>query len=43
MYVLEGQVKATIDGEEFIACSRYRVENLFHHLRIIVPEDAEWV
>lgn len=42
---LEGldQVQAQIDGEEFIACTSYRVENLFHHLRIIVPEDAQWV
>ncbi len=36
-------VHAQIDGEEFPATSRYRVENLFHHLRIIVPEDAQWI
>jgi len=36
-------VPAQIDGEEFPATDHYRVENLFHHLRIIVPEDAHWV
>ncbi len=37
------EVHAQIDGEEFVATDRYRIENLFHHLRIIVPEDAQWV
>jgi diacylglycerol kinase family enzyme len=36
-------VHAQIDGEEFPAADRYRIENLFHHLRIIVPEGAHWV
>ncbi|MEM6295834.1 MAG: hypothetical protein AAGA54_31470, partial [Myxococcota bacterium] len=36
-------VHAQIDGEEFLSVDRYRIENLFHHLRIIVPEDAQWV
>lgn len=40
----QGQpISAQIDGEEFITAHHYRVENLFHHLRIIVPEDAHWV
>ncbi|TPV92261.1 MAG: hypothetical protein B7733_26450 [Myxococcales bacterium FL481] len=34
---------AQIDGEEFVSCDHYRIENLFHHLRIIVPQDARWV
>ena len=34
---------AQIDGEEFPSCDHYRVENLFHHLRIIVPENRQWV
>lgn len=34
---------AQIDGEVFAATDSYRIENLFHHLRIIVPEDAHWV
>lgn len=34
---------AQIDGEEFVSTDHYRIENLFHHLRIIVPEDATWV
>ena len=36
-------VHAQIDGEEFPATDHYRIENLFHHLRIIVPEAAHWV
>jgi diacylglycerol kinase family enzyme len=36
-------VHAQIDGEEFVSTERYRIENLFHHLRIIVPEDPHWV
>jgi diacylglycerol kinase family enzyme len=36
-------VHAQIDGEEFVATEHYRIENLFHHLRIIVPEDPHWV
>ena len=37
------QVPAQIDGEEWIGSDRYRIENLFHHLRIIVPENPHWV
>ena len=36
-------VYAQIDGEEFVSTEHYRIENLFHHLRIIVPEDPHWV
>ena len=36
-------VPAQIDGEEWISTDHYRIENLFHHLRIIVPEDPHWV
>lgn len=36
-------IDAQIDGEEFVRASHYRIENLFHHLRIIVPEDSHWV
>jgi len=36
-------VRAQIDGEEFISTDRYRIENLFNHLRIIVPEDPHWM
>jgi diacylglycerol kinase family enzyme len=36
-------MRAQIDGEEFISTEHYRIENLFHHLRIIVPEDPHWV
>lgn len=36
-------VHAQIDGEEFLAADHYRIDNLFHHLRIIVPEGAHWV
>jgi diacylglycerol kinase family enzyme len=32
-----------IDGEEFLYTDHYRIENLFHYLRIIVPEDPHWV
>lgn len=38
-----GRIFAQIDGEEWIVADRYRVENLFHHLRIIVPEDAHFI
>lgn len=37
------EIPAQIDGEEFVSAYAYRVDNLFHHLRIIVPEDAHWV
>lgn len=37
------QLPAQIDGEEFPSTDHYRVENLFHHLRVIVPEDRTWV
>lgn len=36
-------IDAQIDGEEFVVAPHYRVENLFHHLRIIVPENAHWI
>lgn len=36
-------VRAQIDGEEFVSVDHYRIENLFHHLRIIVPENPHWV
>jgi diacylglycerol kinase family enzyme len=36
-------VPAQIDGEEWVSTTHYRIENLFHHLRIIVPEDPHWV
>jgi diacylglycerol kinase family enzyme len=36
-------VHAQIDGEEFVSTDHYRIDNLFHHLRIIVPEDPHWV
>jgi hypothetical protein len=36
-------VHAQIDGEEWVSTDHYRIENLFHHLRIIVPEDPRWV
>jgi hypothetical protein len=34
---------AQIDGEEMAYCDHYRVENLFHYLRIIVPENTHWI
>ncbi len=37
------KVAAQIDGEEFVTARRYRIENLFHYLRIVVPEDSHWV
>ncbi|MCA9686899.1 MAG: hypothetical protein KC457_32335, partial [Myxococcales bacterium] len=37
------EIPAQIDGEEFPTAHHYRVDNLFHHLRIIVPEDAHWI
>jgi len=37
------EVPAQIDGEEWVSTDHYRIENLFHHLRIIVPEDPHWV
>ena len=36
-------IPAQIDGEEFVTAPHYTVDNLFHHLRIIVPEDAHWI
>ena len=36
-------VPAQIDGEEYVRADHYRIENLFHYLRIIVPEDPHWV
>jgi diacylglycerol kinase family enzyme len=36
-------ITAQIDGEEFVSADHYRVDNLFHHLRIIVPENAHWI
>lgn len=38
-----GPVHAQIDGEEFVSSMHYRIQNLFNHLRIIVPEDPHWV
>lgn len=38
-----GPVPAQIDGEEYISADHYRIENLFHYLRIIVPADPHWV
>ncbi|MBC8072831.1 MAG: hypothetical protein IAG13_31205 [Deltaproteobacteria bacterium] len=38
-----GRIAAQIDGEEFVATRHYRIDNLFHHLRILVPEDPHWV
>ena len=37
------RVPAQIDGEEWVSTDHYRIDNLFHHLRIIVPEDPHWV
>ncbi|MEM7156452.1 MAG: diacylglycerol kinase family protein [Myxococcota bacterium] len=37
------EVPAQIDGEEWVSADHYRIENLFHHLRIIVPEDPHWI
>jgi diacylglycerol kinase family enzyme len=34
---------AQIDGEEFATADHYRIENLYHYLRILVPEDPHWV
>lgn len=34
---------AQIDGEEFRSADHYRIENLYHYLRILVPEDPHWV
>ncbi len=36
-------IYAQIDGEEFVSADHYRIENLFHHLRIIVPSNPHWV
>ena len=36
-------VPAQIDGEEYVRADHYRIENLFHYLRIIVPENPHWV
>jgi len=37
------EIMAQIDGEEFIAAHHYKIDNLFHHLRIIVPESPHWI
>ncbi|NVB40940.1 hypothetical protein G6O69_24080 [Pseudenhygromyxa sp. WMMC2535] len=37
------EIPAQIDGEEFPSAHHYVVENLFHHLRIVVPEDPHWI
>jgi diacylglycerol kinase family enzyme len=37
------EIPAQIDGEEFVSANHFRVENLFHHLRIIVPEGRSWI
>lgn len=37
------EIMAQIDGEEFVASTHYRIDNLFHHLRIIVPENPHWI
>ena len=37
------EVPAQIDGEEFTSCDHYRIETLFHHLRILVPDDPHWI
>jgi diacylglycerol kinase family enzyme len=34
---------AQIDGEEFLSADHYKIENLYHYLRILVPEDPHWV
>ncbi|MEE9382550.1 MAG: diacylglycerol kinase family protein [Nannocystaceae bacterium] len=39
----ESRLPAQIDGEEFASCDHYQVDNLFRHLRVIVPEGAHWV
>lgn len=38
-----GPVPAQIDGEEYLSADHYRIENLFHYLRIIVPSDPHWI
>ena len=38
-----GAIPAQLDGEEFPSHDHYRVENLPHHLRIIVPENPHWI
>lgn len=38
-----GPVPAQIDGEEYVRADHYKIENLFHDLRIIVPENPHWV
>ena len=38
-----GPVFAQIDGAEWTVAVHYRVENLFHHLRILVPEDPHFI
>lgn len=38
-----GPVPSQIDGEEYVSTDHYRIRNLFHYLRIIVPEDPHWV
>jgi diacylglycerol kinase family enzyme len=37
------EVMSQIDGEEFITAPHYKIDNLFHHLRIIVPENSHWI
>ena len=34
---------AQIDGEEFLPADHYRIDNLYHYLRILVPEDSHWI
>jgi diacylglycerol kinase family enzyme len=36
-------LSSQIDGEEFPSSDHFRIENLFHHLRIIVPENPHWI
>lgn len=38
-----GHIHAQIDGEEFVSSRHFKIENLYHHLRIIVPENPRWV
>jgi diacylglycerol kinase family enzyme len=37
------EITAQIDGEEFVSADHYRIDNLFHHLRIIIPEHSHWI
>jgi diacylglycerol kinase family enzyme len=36
-------IPAQIDGEEFPSTDHYRIDALFHHLRILVPDDPHWI